>query len=266
MFITHWLLKQKSFRQNELHYVRFPEGNMATLLEVDPFIKPAQALKEIGIPFTYNGSILIHSGAAQMSSEYAFKLKRLFSEGLAQFAEENRILVVDGATDVGGNKLIGEARRAIQGKFLLLGVTISDAVTYPGGPEPETPRRFRGQTTGERWALNPHHSHFLLVRAGAFGAESPLLTGIAQSTDKPCLALIVNGGEIVAREAATHARRKVPLVTLKGSGRFADELAESTPASVLRRRYPTDAAVEIFDVVTQSPEAFKTLLKKVLKL
>ncbi len=233
---------------SQIQTIHFSSTQQASAILVKPNIDPKRALEQVKIG-DYQAVIIMHSGAAGMTDDYLKQLSRLFTEGLVCFAEEHRVLIVDGGTEAGGMKLIGEARQAINGTFPLLGLPITKGITYPGGPEPEE----------GRWPLNAGHSHFLLVEADDFGEESDLLVSIADVHPVPRLALIVNGGGIVEKEAGMHAKRNTPLVTLKGSGRFADDLASQTPPS-----YPPGAVVKVFDTNQQSPQEFYNLLRGLL--
>lgn len=227
-------------------------GNTTSkLVEVAPNINPADALKRLELP-PFNAAIIIHSGAAGMSDEYLKKLAKLFDEGLAPYAEKNKILILDGGTDAGCARLIGKARQKIKGTFSLVGVTIRDGISYPGGlPQDEN-----------HWPLEKNHSHFIIVKAKDFGAESPLLVGLAQVWNVPKLAMIVNGGAIVEKEAEMHAKLGTPILSFKGSGRFADTLtgAFAIPNSEIRSKYPTNAVVESFDTEKSSPTDLNQLL------
>lgn len=212
------------------------------MLYVDANINPAQALQQLNIG-PYRAAIIMHVGASEMAPTYMQKLAALFTNGIARFANDHLVLVADGGTESGGMKLMGEARRAVNGKFPLLGVAVSGKVTYPGGPPPAE----------DRWPLNQNHSHFLLVKADEFGAESPLLVGLATACEVPALAIIVNGGQLVKQEAAMHLQHNTPLITLKGSGRYADELA--------KQPHPQ---VTVFDSNQASAQALYTLLGDLL--
>lgn len=233
--------------------IHFTKHIHATLLEVDVKVNPAEALHQVGIR-DYHAAIAMHSGAGNMSASYLEKLNQLFTQGLARFAQDHQVLIGDGGTNVGGAKLIGRGRRLIRGTFPLVGICPSEKITYPNGPT----------RTRNRWSLNRHHSHFLAVDGDEFGAESPLLVGLVDAKEVPKLTLIVNGGEIVQNEAEQHAQNGTPILTLKGSGRFADKLAESTPNSKLRARYPQNAIVNVFDTTKQSPQEFYKLLRQML--
>lgn len=243
---------QRLYIKPKLKTVNFGDTK-ARLLEVLPDTNPSEAIQNLDLD-PYKAAIVIHSGAGGFTDEYYDKLCDLFESGFTPFVQDNRVLVIDGATNAGCGPLVGKARRKINGTFPFVGVTISSSITYPGGPDP----------ADGRWELEPNHSHFIVVRASEFGAESPLMTGLVHAWRVPHLALIVNGGSIVQKEAEMHAQNDVPLLVLKGSGRFADELAASTPGSELRANYPKDAVIEIFDAEMHAPEEFRKTLNHML--
>jgi hypothetical protein len=260
MFLFNWLFK-KLDKETTPSVIHFPGGQKSCVLQVEPTISPEMAMERLGIE-PYSAAIAIHTGAAHMTDDYLEKLKQLFLE-LARFADKHNVLVLDGATDVGSIKLIGDARAEINGSFQLLGVTVQGSVTYPNGPAADDPRT-ESVTGSPRWTLHPSHTHFLIVRGEGFGIESRLLAGLTKAGHVPSLALIVNGGQIVEQEAELHARNGVPLLALRGSGRFADRLCDSTPDSDLRANYPPGTAVKVFDANTQSPQDFYQLLSDML--
>lgn len=237
---------------SHLQTIVFGQGLTAQMCIVDQHIQPSLALKMLQVPYS-RATIVLHSGAGQMDDIYTQQLNDLFTDGLARFAQHYQVMIADGGTHAGGVKAIGQSRHTIQGTFPLVGVAVTQTVTYPGGP----------LKTPNRWLLNPYHSHFLLVKADIFSAESPLLMGLAIARPVPALAIIVNGGDIVREESLVHAKNKTPLVVLKGSGRFADELADSALDSALRAGYPPDS-LHIFDTNTQTPQAFYNLLHQIL--
>lgn len=230
----------------------FGQGLTAKMCVVDQYVQPSIALNMLQVPYC-RATIVIHSGAGQMDDVYTHQLDDHFIDGLARFAHHYQVMIADGGTHAGGVKAIGEARHSIKGTFPLVGVAVTQTVTYPGGP----------LKTPARWPLNPYHSHFLLVNADIFSAESPLLMGLATARPVPALALIVNGGDIVREESLVHAQNKTQIVVLKGSGRFADELANSPADSPLRAVYPPDK-IHIFDTQTQTPQALYNLLHQIL--
>lgn len=233
--------------------IHFNSGAQATVLKVSPTTAPMTVLQKLNL-LSYRAAIFLHSGAADMIEVDMDRLQLAFREGLARFAQEYNVLIADGGTDVGGMRFIGQARRAINGTFPLLGVAVSEKVSYPGGPA----------TTTTRYPLNDGHSHFALVEADQFGAESELLVGLALARPVPRLALVVNGGKIVEEESKRHAHQGTPIVTIKGSQRFADELADNLTSGRIRLIYPMGTKVRTFDVLKQTPIDLYELLKKML--
>ena len=201
----------------------------------------------------YRAAIFMHSGASEMMDENIEQLRDVF-EMMARFADDYNVLIADGGTNAGGMKLIGEARQTVKGKFPLLGVAVTGKVSYPG----YTPK------AEEHYPLNDGHSHFILVEAEDFGAESDLLVGLAQARAVPKIALVVNGGKIVEAESRRHAELGTPIVTIKGSYRFADQLAENLTSGRVRLIYPMGTKVKMFNVEKQSPGELYDLLKDLL--
>jgi hypothetical protein len=228
--------------------IQFGDGRKARVLEVLPGANPKDAMTHLGLP-SYKASIVVHSGAAGMEDTYFKKLYNLLAEGLAKFAHDHNVLVIDGATNAGAATILGEARSTHDFKFPLLGISVSGGVTFPGGPRHDK----------SRFPLEENHTHFLILRSGKFGDESELIVSAPSVLGVPHLAMIINGGDIVKKEAEMHARRGTPLLVLKGSGRFADELCERTPAT-----YPKDAVITLFDLEKQSPQDLYDLLKEML--
>jgi hypothetical protein len=179
---------------------------------------PAQVCRALRLP-SGGRAIAVMGGAALMEGDSARTIRSGLEDGLARFAQEHQVTVVDGGTAAGVMELLGVARARRRYTFPLVGVTVAGRVAYPGHA-----------VTGEHTLLDAYHSHFALVEGEHFGDESNLLAGIAltvASNGGKALGVIINGGAIVKREA--HARAtgplRMPLLVLTDSGRFADELA-----------------------------------------
>lgn len=63
---------------------------------------------------------------------------------------------------------------------------------------------------------------------------------------KPGVSIIFNGGQIAREEAMLQLHRGNPVITVRGSGRAADELLD--PASDLFRRIPRHANLQVVDM------------------
>jgi hypothetical protein len=210
---------------------------------------PARALAVLNLP-PFDGIIVVHGGASKMEEDLVTAVRRFVVAGLAPLAQERRLLIVDGGTHIGASQLMGEARQQTGGSYPLLGVVPYRFASYPGGPAAEN----------ERVPLSPDHSHFIFVTGMEFGVESRLLVGLLRASGKPGVALIINGGDIVLKEVLTHAEQGNRIVTLAGSGRIADCLAD--PARRNECNLPTNARLWVVNV--NAPEQAATLLKSLL--
>ncbi len=77
--------------------------------------------------------------------------------------------------------------------------------------------------------LEPHHTHYFLVPGSNWGDESPWLAQIASSLadNHPSVTILINGGEIALVDAIENVKLNRPLIVIGGSGRLADEIADS---------------------------------------
>lgn len=228
--------------------VSLGDGRTAAAIRVGATVSPLAALAALDLP-AYQGVIVMHGGA-QLDAGLAAQITRFLAEGLAPLAEQRRLLVADGGTHAGTFAAMGEARRRMLGTYPLVGVCPYETATYANGPAPAE----------GRYSLDPNHSHFILVDGGGFGVESDLLVGLADAGPRPSLALIVNGGEIVAREAQMHAAHGTPVVVVRGSGRMADALADR--ASDISRLVPPTARLDVVDLA--DPAGLAATLKRLL--
>jgi hypothetical protein len=229
--------------------IHFDREHTATAVRVEAHESPARALAVLDLP-PYEGIIVVHGGAGNMEVELIGAVRAFVVAGLAPFAQAQHILIVDGGTQTGVSRLMGDARQEIGGTYPLLGVVPHRYVIYPGGPAFD----------GERIPLNPSHTHFIFVEGDEFGAESELLVGLLRASAKPGLALIINGGDIVLKEVMAHVAQGNCLVTVRGSGRIADKLAD--PASEECADLPSGARLHITDL--GAPQDFARLLARLL--
>lgn len=229
--------------------IRFDNERTAAAIRVAPQYPPADALAALDLP-SYNGIVVVHGGAAGIDPGQLDAVRRFLVVSLAGLAERRRLLIADGGTQVGVPRVMGEARREVSGTFPLVGVLPYKFGLYPG----------RAKTDPDQTPLDPFHSHFILVDGERFGDESALLVGLLRASGKPGVALIINGGEIVSKEAQSHAVLGNTLITVRGSGRVADELAD--PRSERRALLPPHARLEVASL--NAPGAFTALLDRLL--
>src|SRR6185369_12312647 len=120
-------------------------------------------------------------------------------------------------------------------KSQLVGVAPVGKVAYPGEPG------------GTNVALEPNHSHFVLVEGSEWGAETAtiynLISALAskesglperrvrkQAPEEPAnrvpaLAILASGGSIARDEVLRAVRNNLPLIVIEGSGGVADQIA-----------------------------------------
>jgi hypothetical protein len=167
-------------------------------------------------------TIFISGGAAMMEGEVVKRLRSSIEDGLVRFLSTRNISLIDGGTATGVMPLIGVARQRRGYRFPLIGVAPAGKVSIP-----------EAESAGNAVPLDAAHSHFVLVEGEQFGAESEMIIQLAYALsgagNEKRLQIVVNGGEIVRREAHRCSTRapRFPLLVLEGSGRFADELAQA---------------------------------------
>lgn len=198
--------------------ITFAPQTNAQAVRVAPDSPPATTLNLLQIP-TDRPVIFIAGGAGEMSEE-AIAATQSIIGAVVDFARAHHIAIIDGGTDAGVMGMIGQARKQSGGQFPLVGAAPDALIAYPGFANPN-----------KEGDLDTGHSHFALVDGSAWGAETPLLLGMAHRISsegkQPVLGLLINGGRIARQEIvdATNERYKMPVIALKGSGRFADELS-----------------------------------------
>lgn len=172
-------------------------------------------------------AILILGGAMDMTSPEMQATRTIIEEALIPYAQENQLAIIDGGTDAGVMRLLGQGRHKNHATFPLVGVAPVNRVIYPGHDSPDG------------YDLESGHSHFILTSEGDWGDETDtmvqftyVLTGEGAF---PGLVMVINGGNIVRQEVyrlTVTERLRFPVLVLEGSGRFADTLAEACKSGV----------------------------------
>ncbi|MFE4107328.1 hypothetical protein [Almyronema epifaneia] len=176
----------------------------------------SRAVQELGLPLKRRTLVLV-GGASKISQEDFNRLQALFVNVLAPLAEQLNMVVVDGGTDAGVMKLIGDARTHNGSSFPLVGVAPIGLVALPSLP----------MTHPEAVPLEPHHTHCFLIPGSSWGDESPWIARIATAIadGMPSVTVLINGGGITWKDAACSLEENRPIVVISGSGRTADILA-----------------------------------------
>lgn len=174
------------------------------------------ALREMGLQRS-RPTLVVVGGAAGLRQPDLHRLRPLFVDRLAPLTQELGASVVDGGTDTGVMRLMGQARAEAGADFPLIGVAALGTVTFPGANLSQP-----GATP-----LEPHHTHFVLVPGFRWGDESPWLTRTAKVLARrvPSVTILVDGGETAWEDVSQSIRVKRPVVVIGGTGRVADILA-----------------------------------------
>ncbi|HEY9604811.1 MAG TPA: hypothetical protein V6C85_24625 [Allocoleopsis sp.] len=218
------------------------------------FAELPRAVHNLGFHKTRPTLVLV-GGASGVSEADITRLETLFREEIAPIAQELGVVVVDGGTDAGVMRFMGQARTAIGATFPLIGVAALGTVLLPEflPPRPDAA------------PLEPNHTHFVLVPGLNWGDESPWLARLASviSDGFPSVTIVVNGGEITLRDVANSVQADRPVVTLDGSGRTADKLAAALRGEATdwrARQLAASGRVQAIDIIKHP-----ALLTKVIK-
>lgn len=164
-------------------------------------------------------TLVLVGGASKLSEEDFKKVEDFFRKVLAPLSQELNLTVVDGGTDAGVMRLIGNARASVGGTFPLVGVAPVGLVDLPHCP-----------ASGEDSApLEQHHTHCLLIPGSQWGDESPWIAQVASvlSGQHSSTAILVNGGEVTWKDAQSNVAVERMVIVMNGSGRTADILASA---------------------------------------
>ena len=194
----------------------FPNQLCAKAIQVHNVVELSEALPTIGLHETRPTLVLV-GGASGIGEADKARLQQLFTQEIAPLAQELGVAVVDGGTDAGIMRFMGQARTQCGGTFPLIGVAALGTVIVPNFPAP----------CSDAAPLEPNHTHFILVPGTNWGDESPWLAYIANvlSQGFPSATIVVNGGEITFQDVSYSVQANRPVVTLDGTGRTADKLA-----------------------------------------
>jgi len=202
--------------------IRFSSGRAAPALRLPPDGDLESAISALNLKKP-SPVIMLSGGAGAMTQEEVEATREIIAEGIALFAQEHHITIVDGGTVAGIMQMIGDARSVRQYTFPLVGVAPEGRVNYPGHEHPNHDAQ-----------LHDGHSHFVLIQANEWGDESVALVGLVRAIaagQKPMMGILINGGAIAEKDvylATTQGEDSIPMVILEGTGRKADEIATAS--------------------------------------
>lgn len=178
-----------------------------------------QAISEFNLESNYPVIVLI-GGAIE---ERDVKATERALQTITKLAQDMNMLVICGGTNMGVMAEIGQIRSQNGYTFPLVGITLEDLVTWPQGPK-STKFLWWGK---QRWQLEPHYSHFILVPGNQFGDESPWIVDAATILSKGnhSVTILINGGEISRKDIQLSLEKGRPVIALSRTGRLADEIS-----------------------------------------
>ena len=203
----------------------------------------AQAISELGLKENYPVIVLI---GGEVDEQKADSTRRAI-EMISRIAEDMQAAVICGGTDMGVMAEIGRIRSRQSYKFPLIGVAPEELVTWPDGPR-NTKFLWLGK---ERWPLESHYSHFILVPGSQFGDESPWIidTATLLSKDHQSVTILINGGEVSRKDIQLSLEHGRQVIVLSRTGRLADELARQPTRNDLMTVLPVNAEKSIAEAI-----------------
>ena len=142
--------------------IDFPDGAFARALEVTDVEDLPSAVGILGLE-PPRPTVVIVGGAGGLDEADIDRLRPIFTSGIVPVLERYGAAAVDGGTLAGVMRLCGEARASHGASFPLVGVAAAGTVQRPGRPAPP-----------DGAALEPHHSHFLIVPGDESGGGGTL--------------------------------------------------------------------------------------------
>ena len=233
--------------------ITLENGNRANAVVAIRTEKYGEILKALSIPQP-NSLFIVIGGANNLDESTKATLLPLFSNGIAATAAEIGAVILDGGTRSGIMELMGQGVAEQEHQPLLLGVAPEGKVRYRSQP---TQGIDEGKTP-----LDPHHSHFILVKGDQWGDETSTMFGIAHelADQSPVVTVLASGGDVAKQEVLQSVQRGWPILVITGTGQLADTLAgwrrkQATPSFLQRvlRRGNTSLKIsdrDIADIIT----------------
>ncbi|GEM_PF-882376 len=202
-----------------------------------------QAISELWLADNYPVIVLI-GGEIDRQQEV---MTQLAIQTISRIAEDINALVICGGTDMGVMAEIGQTRWQNHYKFPLVGITVEEWATWPGGPR-STNFLWWGH---QRFPLEPHCSHFILAPGSQFGDESPWIVEAATILSKAhhSVTILINGGEVSRKDIELSLKIGRPVIAMSHTGRLADEIARQPNRHKLITVVPANAEQRIIDVI-----------------
>lgn len=213
------------------------------------------ALQDLGLGGV-RPTIVLVGGAQGLQGAEVTRLRPFFAE-LSRTADRLGAAVVDGGTDAGVIGLLGRARAEGEGAFPLVGV-VAEALAAPTWAAAD----------GDAAALEPHHSHFVLVPGSRWGDEVAWVARVAGilAGDCPSLTLLVNGGDVAVEDVAESVRAGRPVLVVGGTGRAADALAAPLSSETSNEQIRALASSALVHVTELGEDSVSSVVREVERM
>lgn len=225
--------------------IDFPNGQVLCVFP-DKRSDLTQAISELRLENDYPVIVLIGGGI----DDHEAKVTQQAIQTIAEIAEYINALVICGGTDMGVMASIGQTRTQNHYKFPLVGVTLEELVTWSQGPK-STKFLWWGK---QRWQLEPHYSHFILVPGSEFGDESPWIVDAASilSKGRESVTILINGGEVSRKDIELSLEHGRPVIALRRTGRLADEISKDIDRNKLITVISANNSERIMEVIKET--------------
>jgi hypothetical protein len=235
----------------------FSTGIQAKLLHVSAGGDLRDILEYLGVS-NPRPVLVIVGGASRISEEDQARVRSLFVKVLAPLAQMLDATVIDGGTDSGIMSMMGRARTKTRSTFPLIGVAPIGMTILPDQPSPHP----------DAAALEPNHTHFVLVPGDYWGAESAWMARLASALAQHCpsVTILINGGEVTWNDAKQNVEVGRHLIVVAGSGRTADALAEALRGKMTDERARRLVASGLMQAVDlRSATKLETVIREILQ-
>lgn len=224
--------------------INFPDGQAFCVFPAERS-DLAQAISELHLNENYPVIVLIGGEIDRQEAEAT----RRAIQTISRIAEELNALIVCGGTDMGVMAKIGQMRAQNHYKFPLIGITLEEMATWPEGPR-STKFMWWGK---QRWQLEPHYSHFILVPGSEFGDESPWIVDAATILTKghASVTILINGGEVSRKDIELSLGHGRSVIALSRTGRLADEISRDLDRNKLITVIPANRSERIIEVIKE---------------
>lgn len=222
--------------------IEFPERKTFCVFPTE-LSELQQALTELNLQSSYPVIVLIGGAIAELQANATSQA----ISTIAKLAHELNIMIICGGTDMGVMAEIGRVRSQNNYTFPLVGMTLEDLVTWPGGPQ-STKFLWWGI---KRWELEPHYPYFILVPGSHFGDESTWIVEAASifSKGNQSVTILINGGEISRKDIQLSLETGRPVIALSRTGRLADEITRDLNRNKLITVAPAYAEARVIEVI-----------------